>query len=118
MTPIGDTASKTMEAFLDGIQRRIEVRSHNVANSSTPNFLARQVQFEDVLAQALDRGSDPRTATPAVTRAANLPNGQGNTVDVAGDLVGLVKDNLAYDTAVNVFNHKAGLLRLALRSNA
>ena len=107
---------RTMEATLAGLQQRIDARSHNVANSATPGFRAQQVEFESLLSDALGRGGDPVDIEPAATAAPNLPNGQGNTVDLAGDMVGMIKDNLAYDTAVNVFNFKAGLITTALRS--
>lgn len=112
---ISDVAMRTMQATLRGLQHRIDVRAHNVSNTATPRFQARQVDFESALADALDRGREPLTATPVTSPAMNLPNGQGNTVDLAGEMVGMVKDNLAYDTAVNVFNYKAGILGTALR---
>lgn len=118
MTPIADLAMRTMEASLSGLQQRIDVRANNVANSSTPRFRAQQVAFESQLSDALRRGGDPVDVKPAVSAAPNLPNGQGNTVDLASDMVGMIKDNLLYDTTVNVFNHKAGLLTTALRGHA
>jgi flagellar basal-body rod protein FlgB len=117
MTPISDLAMRTMEATLGGLQKRIDVRSHNVANSSTPRFQAQQVDFESALSEALGRGQDPTDTEPATSPAPNLPNAQGNTVDLASDMVGMIKDNLAYDTAVNVFNYKAGILTTALRGH-
>ena len=115
MTPIADVAMRTMEASLGALQQRIDVRSNNVANSSTPGFQAQQVEFESLLSDALQRGDDSVDIEPAVAAAPNLPNGNGNTVDLASDMVGMVKDNLAYDTVVNVFNYKAGILGTALR---
>jgi flagellar basal-body rod protein FlgB len=107
---------RTMEATLAGLQQRIDARSNNVANSATPGFQAQQVEFESALSDALGRGGDPAGVEPTASAAPNLPNGQGNTVDLASDMVGMIKDNLAYDTAVNVFNYKAGLIATALRS--
>lgn len=115
MTAIADVAMRTMEAGLGALQQRIDVRSNNVANSSTPGFQAQQVEFESLLADALRQGGDPAGITPVATAAPNIPNGNGNTVDLASDMVGMVKDNLAYDTVVNVFNYKAGILGTALR---
>lgn len=118
MTPIADLAMRTMEATLAGLQQRIDVRSHNVANSSTPWFRAQQVEFESLLSDALERGTEPGAVEAGISAAPNLPNGQGNTVDLGTDMVGMIKDNLAYDTAVNVFNYKAGILTTALRGQA
>ena len=118
MTSISDLAMRTMEATLGGLQERIDVRSNNVANSATPRFQAQQVDFESALSDALSRGQEPTAVEAAQSPAPNLPNGQGNTVDLASDMVGMIKDNLAYDTAVNVFNYKAGILGAALRGQA
>ena len=115
MSSLSDVAMRAMQATLGGLQQRIDVRSHNVANSATPGFRATQVDFESALADALERGDDPAGVRATATASMALPNGQGNTVDMAGEMVGMIKDNLAYDTAVAVFNHKAGILGTALR---
>ena len=115
MSPIADLSMRTMQAALAGLQQRIDVRAHNVANVSIPGFRATEVDFESALSDALRNGDDPADAEPVTRLAANVSNGQGNTVDLADEMVGMVKDNLAYDTAVNVFNYKAGILGAALR---
>jgi flagellar basal-body rod protein FlgB len=118
MTSISDLAMRTMEATLGGLQKRIDVRSNNVANSATPQFRAQQVDFESALSEALGRGQEPTDVDPALSPAPNMPNVQGNTVDLGSDMVGMIKDNLAYDTAVSVFNYKAGILAAALRGQS
>ena len=115
MTPIADVAMRTMQASLRGLQQRIDVRADNVANSSTPRFQAKQVEFESLLSDALSQGGDPGSIEPAVSAAPNLPDANGNTVSLTSDMTGMVKDNLAYDTVVNVFNYKAGIIGTALR---
>lgn len=112
---IADATTQTMQAAMAGLSRRLDVRAHNVSNSATPTFRAQQVEFEQLLADAVRAGGDPRAVRPTVSAAPNLPDGQGNTVDLATDMVGMLKDNLAYDTAVHAFNHKTGLLSMALR---
>jgi flagellar basal-body rod protein FlgB len=110
---IGDTTMGAVEYALRGLAQRADVRANNLANVNTPGFRAARVDFESALAGALAAGA-PERAAPAVLPAANLPNPNGNTVNLEGDLVGMMKDNLLREAMVNAFNHKAQLLRSAI----
>lgn len=114
MLPISDTTMRAVEYALNGLDARGEVRAHNIANVNTPGFQAKRVEFETALAGALSRGDAEQVAAPAVHVDPNLQNGQGNTVSLENELVGLMKDNLMRDTLINSYNHKAGILRAAI----
>ena len=116
MTAIGDATMGAVEYALGGLARRADVRAHNIANVNTPGFSAARVDFETALAQAIQAGAPERAAAPAILRDPNLPNANGNTVSLEGELTGMMKDNLLRDAMVNAFNHKAVLLRTALGS--
>ena len=114
MLPISDTTMRAVEYALQGLDARGDVRAHNIANVNTPGFQAMRVDFESALQTALERGDGAPPAGVSTRVDPNLQNGQGNTVSLENELVGLIKDNLMRDTLVNSYNHKAGLLRAAI----
>ena len=115
MSGISDTTMRAAEYALDGLARRADVRSHNVANHNTPGFRAGAVDFESALRQALATGRTEGIAQPVTTAAPSLPGPHQNTVDLETELVGMIKDNLMRDAMVNTFNAKVDLLRTAIR---
>ncbi len=104
---------------LNGLATRGEVRAHNVANVNTPGFLAMRVDFEQALASALER-ADAATAAatvqPGVTPDRTLPGPTGNTVNLEGELIGMMTDNLTRDGLVNALNFRVTALRTAIGS--
>lgn len=106
------TASAALRA-IDGLAQRGEVRAHNVANAETPGFLARHVDFESKLGDAIRRGR-PAAATPDVGLAPTVVDASGNSVDLETELIGSMKDGLQRDAMINGFNFKTGQLRVAM----
>lgn len=110
---IHDGAMNAVQYALRGLQERADVRAHNIANVNTPGFRAERVDFETTLRAALVRGDAERAPEPLRTVDPNLPGPNQNTVSLAGEMVGMMKDNLLRDALVNAYNWKAGLLRSA-----
>lgn len=113
MLPISDSTMRAVEYALDGLKLRADTRAHNVANVNTPGFEAKAIDFESALRTAIATGSSQAPA-PAVVQGEGMPNAQGNTVDLEGELVGLMKDNLMRDAMVNAYNFKVNVLRTAI----
>lgn len=113
MLPISDSTMRAVEYALDGLKLRADTRAHNVANVNTPGFEAKQVDFESTLRSAIATRSGQAPA-PNVVPGEGMPNAQGNTVDLEGELVGLMKDNLMRDAMVNAYNFKVNVLRTAI----
>ena len=114
MPEITDASMRALEYALDGLEMRSDVRANNIANVNTPGFRAMRVDFESALADAVRRGTPERAPTPAVTGGMALQNGQGNTVDLEGEMTGMVKDNLTRSTVINHYNTKITMLRAAI----
>lgn len=113
---IHDNAMHAAQYALQGLQRRADVRAHNIANVNTPGFRAERVDFETSLREALERGRPQDAAEPIHEVDPNLPGPNENTVSVEGEMVGMIQDNLLRDAMVNAYNWKAGLLRGAATS--
>lgn len=114
MLDITDVSMRAMQFALDGLERRSDVRANNMANVNTPGFRAMRVDFESTLADALRRRDVGQTAPPAVTPGLALQNGQGNTVDLEGEMTGMIKDNLTRSTVINHYNTKIAMLRTVI----
>lgn len=115
MPDISDVSMRVVEVALDGLERRSDVRAQNMANVNTPGYAARTVDFESALADAVRRGDvDARTSSSALEPVMSIQNGQGNTVDLEGEMTGMLKDNLTRSTLVNHFNVKIAMLRAAI----
>jgi flagellar basal-body rod protein FlgB len=115
MLPISDATMSVIEYALDGLALRSETIADNVANAEVPGFRGSKVNFEEQLARAVRQGSFSglRKADPTDSGAA--PKADGNTVNVADEVVDMVKTNLATDAMVNAFNFKVGVLRTAIK---
>ncbi len=87
-----------LQFALEGLTLQQQVISNNVANASTPGFLASNVSFESSLANALAGGGQ---ATPSVA-TSNAPVGlNGNNVSLSTELVALEKNAMAYQAVSN-----------------
>ena len=111
MLGITDVSMRALEYALNGLERRSDVRANNMANVNTPGYRGGSVDFESTLADALRRGTPERAAAPVSTPGYALQNGQGNTVDLEGEMTGMLKDNLTRNTLINHYNTKITMLR-------
>ncbi|MFI5042198.1 MAG: flagellar basal body rod protein FlgB, partial [Acidimicrobiales bacterium] len=80
-----DMGIDVLQSALTGLMARQSVIANNIANASTPDFQASQVDFETALRSAMAGGSTPPT-DPAVVSLTNAPSKQdgysGNRVAV------------------------------------
>ncbi len=56
---MGDFNWKIMEKNLEGLSKRFEATSRNMANANTPEFARRNVSFEDQLREVVDGPEAP-----------------------------------------------------------
>ena len=115
MFPIGDATMGAIEYALGGLALRSETIADNVANAEVPGFRGSKVEFESHLKRALSTGSFSSLRQASVDDSGEAPKADGNTVDVADEVVDMIKTNLATDAMVNAFNFKIDVLRTAVR---
>ena len=98
------TVTEGLGAALELYQKRHNVLSENIANSETPGYRARDIEFADQLAAALTAPQGPETgsgqppnmqmpvrAEPTIDRAATIkPDGNSVALDVQ---VGRLSEN-------------------------
>jgi flagellar basal-body rod protein FlgB len=125
-----DRAVEIAKLALDGLARRQEVISNNVANIDTPGYRAQNVAFEGALQQAMDRDHPARLRAThpghlgAPTSVASLQEtpriggstrADGNNVDIDVELVSMSETGIRYQ-AVSRFVSKKLLLLKAIAS--
>lgn len=130
-------SDKTVQALqfsLDGLSKRAQVASQDVANADTPNFHASEVTFESNLRKALRGGGDtplpllrtdgahmdPRAdvgaaaivETPLLNEVMKNDN---NNVDVDREMTTLAQTNIMYDAMSQLATTKLSILRAAIQ---
>lgn len=104
--------------------------SSNIANSDTPGYKAKVVEFETALRDALGtenqlkpsetqgnhrvrRPTDP--IDPEIYEDPNAVEGpDGNNVDRSAEMVKLAQNQLLYDASAEVLKRKLGMLKYAV----
>ena len=126
---------KTIDALATALnfrQMRQEILSSNIANSETPGYKAKRIDFEAALARALNvegtnnintnnnrhfdvGGGGIEDIEPEIYED---PNGQisenGNTVDREKEMALMAENKLMYDAAVQLLNKKLALKKYIL----
>ena len=126
-----DVTMRTLQFTLDGLSKRQQVASNDIANADTPNFKASNVTFEDSLRAALAGNAD-NPLPLALTDGAHIDpymaqNGQasivetpmlntttkndGNNVDIDGEMTTLAETNVMYDAVEQMTATKLAMLR-------
>ncbi len=124
MNKIFDSATGVLEKSLDLYLTRHSVIADNIANAETPNFKARQVEFEDSLQKAIGDNSilgeenvqqAVASVAPQVHHITETGLGQDlNTVDMDKEMAALSKNDTKYSAAAQLINRKFSLLRYAI----
>lgn len=113
---------------LDGLTLRRDVLAQNVANVDTPEYKAKEVNFEATLQQAM-RGerrmpmatthvghqaasaSDPSDLYQAGLRKGGSTRADGNNVDIDQELLQMAETGVRYQALTSVVSKKLNLLK-------
>lgn len=113
--------------------QRAEVLSNNLANADTPNFKARDIDFNALLTQAT---ATRRTDAPAQTNARHLslssiggdddlmyrtpsqPSLDGNTVEEHAEMARFAKNGQDFEASLYFLNSRFRGLQSAIRGDA
>lgn len=107
--------------------KRNEIIASNIANSSTPNFKARDVSFNDEF-KKLTKNGDIKVNHPEhiPTKNYNISNKalyreplvaslDGNTVELSVEQMEFAENTMRYQTTLNFLNGKINKLMSAIR---
>ena len=129
---IGDFNWKVMEKTMEGLSRRFESNSRNLANANTPEYARRNVSFEDQLREVVD---GPRRLPMKITNEGHIPSGpmtvsavvpeeikiydekfrlDGNNVDPEREMAVLSQTRMAYNAMSRFLANKAAGYRAVI----
>lgn len=131
MNPIGDRGLQTLTGWLDGLSRRQQATSNNIANIDTPGYVRQSVNFETELQRQFGQTAKPMAATDArhFTGGSSL-RGQlgmdpqqlmsssrmdGNSVDIDQEMVTLTETQMRFQAASQALSKKLGIIRTVVQ---
>jgi flagellar basal-body rod protein FlgB len=130
-------SNKIFDRTFDALAKTLDLRSQkqniissNIANSETPGYQAKRLDFENSLARALDLDdapmdrSDPRHMSAGGEVGKVLPNiyndpnniirEDGNTVDRDAEMVNLAENQLMFQAAADLLKKKIGFIKYSI----
>ena len=131
---INDKTIRALATSLNLRELRQKVISSNIANTETPGYKAKRVDFEDALRGALDlNGRNSLTTSsqrhfdvggggfdnlkPEIHQDPNgVVNEDGNTVDMEAEIVKMQENRFLYEAAVQLLNKKMAMKKYAITS--
>jgi flagellar basal-body rod protein FlgB len=112
---MNDVTMAALQTMLRGLSARQQAIADNIANVETPGYLAKRVEFEDSLREAIASGgrADLQPNWSSSTDEV-LPN--GNNVVIEQEMVTMQETQLRYELAIQAMNSKLSLLRTSIGS--
>lgn len=122
-----------LEKGLDASSLRQKVLADNVANVDTPGFKRSDVNFQEVLGQALGEennrtglplkrtspqhlpGSNEIAATGVVTEQNTSLRNDGNNVDIDREMANVAENGIYYNSVTRAISAEIALLRMAIQ---
>lgn len=133
---LGDPTWGVIEKDLQGLAKRLEATSQNIANMNTPRFARREVSFEDQLKDVIDaprRLPLKRTAEKHMTNVVTNVNAVApversvgheiyrldyNNVDPETETARLAETRMSYQAMSRVLGRKISMYRKAIGGGA
>lgn len=99
-------------AALEVRAQRMNVLASNIANASTPNFKARDIDFNQALASVERQGGVDQAM---LYRTPDSPSMDGNTVELSKEQTAFAENAVQYQTTLSFLNGRINQLTRALR---
>lgn len=137
MDLLGGVSFQRLEGAIKASSLRQQVLANNIANVDTPNFKRSDVQFEELLGQAMESGgqgtggfvglrTDPRhipigsssAAVPTpqiVTDPSTQINNNKNNVDIDKEMSLSAENQLRYNLFAQQINHDIKMMNIAIK---
>jgi flagellar basal-body rod protein FlgB len=115
-----DVTFQTLDLALGASGKRQEVLANNLANVNTPGYKRLDVQFDGMLAKAVEAaragdGSALDKLRPGVgTDDSVTVRADGNSVDVDQEMANLAENNIRYNALVQLTQKKLETLKYVI----
>lgn len=113
ITGISDAITQALHVAINGLDARQQAISSNIANLETPDYLAKEVDFETSLRAALDSGDLSRSEI-SVSESLAATRLNGNNVNIDFELLAASENVMRQRLATQALNAKYQLLRTAI----
>lgn len=118
-----------MKLFLDYSARKQQVITSNLANSETPGYRAKELNFSDVFQKEIEASKDLRRTRenhlggrPSLVREAEIKESandalgrDGNNVDLDNEMTQLAQNILKFSVVSRLYQQKIQLIKYSLR---
>ena len=111
---MADTLFGVHGAALQVRQQRMGLLASNIANASTPNFKARDVDFSKALA-GVEGGQAGGFDAAVGFRVPLQPSMDGNTVELSSEQTAFAENAVQYQTTLAFLNGRIGQITRALK---
>lgn len=97
--------------------QRMAMLASNIANAATPNYKARDIDFEQALAQATEAGKPAEAASAEAMgyRVPVQPSLDGNTVELATEQTMFAENAVRYRTTLSFLEGRIATVMQALK---
>lgn len=96
--------------------RRLNILASNIANAATPNYKARDIDFDKALVSMIDGGTLSDSADRHIGYRVPLqPAMDGNTVELSTEQTQFAENAVGYRTTLSFLDGRIGTLRRAMK---
>ncbi len=118
-----DNITNLLQSFLDVQSRRAQVIAGNIANTDTPGYVAKDLDFDDYLQEAAQQSSLPLSRQNAgslsqprvVDQPTTVIGLDGNTVDMGSEMAKMAQTGTNFNFGAKMLQSRLRLLRTAIR---
>lgn len=117
-----DNVTNLLQNFLDVQSQRTQVIAGNIANADTPNYEAKELQFEDFLRDAarqsefpVSRQTNDLSPLRIVEQTPTVIGLDGNTVDTGREMSDLAQAGTNFNFGAKMLQSRLRTLRMAIR---
>lgn len=107
-----DRSIDLLKKIMDICSYRQKILASNIANADTPNYKARDIDFQSELKKAIESGQVHYSIIEAPT---TMPNRDGNTVNIEIEMTKLTETLLLYNSATQILSKRIRMLKDAIK---
>ena len=107
-----DNSIKILQKIMDLCTYRQKILASNIANVDTPNYKAKDIDFQEELKKALEIENNSYRIIEAPT---TMPNRDGNTVNIEVEMAKLTETLLMYNSATQLLSTRLRMLKDAIK---
>jgi flagellar basal-body rod protein FlgB len=107
-----DNSIKILQKIMDLCTYRQKILASNIANVDTPNYKAKDVDFQEELKKASEIENNSYRVIEAPT---TMPNRDGNTVNIEVEMAKLTETLLMYNSATQLLSTRLRILKDAIK---